>query len=350
MAHDIRPLTPDDLPALSRFLTEGFHTPADASFAAVDVLRWKYFDCRGVDAGSVPRSYLARDPESGGVVGHLGVCTGRFRGGGLPTEGVSTLHMIDWLTSAAGKGVGASLMRRAHQTTDTQYGLGGSAAGRGVGGGSGYGLVAMVPVYQNVLRVAYRLKTPEAGLPGRLLRVAKDAASKIARPGRTPRAGIEIRPVEAFGPEVEPIVSRYAARAVFTSRGPDFLNHVLRYPRGGVSGWHVLRDRVFRGFAVLSIVPREGGGREGRIVDCLLDDLDDDLWHAAVFELTGALKRQGADVAVGFASTDWSARALRASGYARVHDLEFRLRDRSARLPRGAAFHLTALEADYAYT
>ena len=34
MAHDVRPLTPDDLPELGRFLTRGFHAPADAPFAA----------------------------------------------------------------------------------------------------------------------------------------------------------------------------------------------------------------------------------------------------------------------------------------------------------------------------
>lgn len=34
MTRDIRPLTPADLPELSRFLTAGFHAQADADFAA----------------------------------------------------------------------------------------------------------------------------------------------------------------------------------------------------------------------------------------------------------------------------------------------------------------------------
>ena len=33
MTRDIRPLTPDDIPELSRFLTAGFHAPPDADFA-----------------------------------------------------------------------------------------------------------------------------------------------------------------------------------------------------------------------------------------------------------------------------------------------------------------------------
>src|SRR5262249_3714244 len=129
LAYEIRPTTPNDLPELGRFLAEGFHAPAGAAFADPGVLRWKYFDPRGGDAGEAPRSYVACDPASGALVGHLGVCPGRFRGPGLPEEGVSTLHMIDWLTSAAGTGAGAALMRRAHQGFDTQYGLGGSVAG-----------------------------------------------------------------------------------------------------------------------------------------------------------------------------------------------------------------------------
>lgn len=348
IAHEIRPLTPDDLPELSRFLAEGFHATAGAAFAAVDVLAWKYFDPRGGDAGDAPRSYLARDPATGRVVGHLGVCPGRFHGGGLPAEGVSTFPMTDWLSARAG--VGAALMQRAHQAADTQYGFGGSAAGRRAGGRGGYALVAAMPVYQNVLRLGYRLKVPGHGPTGRLLRAARDAAGMLARRAGRPRVPLGLRRVEAFGPEVGPALAAYATRAVFTSRGPDLLNHVLRYPRGGVTGWHLVRGGAVRGFAVLSLVPRDGGAREGRVVDCLLDDPDDDAWHAAVVALTGELRRQGADVATGFASTEWSARALRASGYAPAYAMEFRLRDPSNRLPRGASYHFTPLEADYATT
>ena len=42
MTVDIRPLAPDDLPELSRFLTVGFHAPPDAGFASPDMLRWKF--------------------------------------------------------------------------------------------------------------------------------------------------------------------------------------------------------------------------------------------------------------------------------------------------------------------
>jgi hypothetical protein len=66
--------------------------------------------------------------------------------------------------------------------------------------------------------------------------------------------------------------------------------------------------------------------------------------------LTAELRLRGADVAVAVASTEWTARALGAAGYAPAHTLEFRLRDRANLLPRAAPFHLTPMQADYAYT
>jgi len=352
MPHDIHPLTPDDLPDLSRFLTAGFHAPADAAFAAVDVLRWKYFDPRGAEVGAAPRSHLARDPATGAVVGHVGVCPVRWHGGGLPREGVSTVHMTDWLSSQAGAGVGvgASLMRRAHQGTETQYGFGGSAAGRRVIDRGGYGLVQMVPVFQNVLRPGHRLRAPGQGAGERLFRAARDMAGRLARWPQRPRVVVELRPVATFGDEVRPVLEAFERLAVFTTREPDLLNHFLRYPRGGLTGWHVVHEGNLRGLAVLALVPQPGGVTAGRVAECLLDADEPDLWHAAAVALTHELRRQGADLSQAYASTDRAARAWRAAGYAPLHALEFRLRDRAHRLTPGAAFNLTPMEADYAYT
>jgi hypothetical protein len=350
MAFDVRPLSAADLPELSRFLTEGFGAPAGAAFAAEDVLRWKYFDPRGVEAGEAPRSYVACDPAIGRIVAHVGICPGRFHGAALAPEGVSTLHMIDWLGSKAAAGAGAMLMRRVHRSTETQFGFGGSAAGRQVIDRGGYALVGLVPVYQRVLRPSYRLRVPGHGLAGRWLRAAKDTAVRRVHPVRRTRVRVELRPVGSFGDEVQPLLDAYASRALFTTRAADHLNHFLRYPRGGLTGWHLVRGGRLCGVAVLGLVSQADGARVGKIAECLLQDDDPDAWHAAAVALTGELTRQGADVAQAFASTEWSVRAWRAAGFAPLHALEFRLRDRSNRLPRGAPFHLTPLEADYAYT
>jgi hypothetical protein len=346
MTREIEPLRPDDIPELSRFLTAGFHTAPDADFAAPDVLRWKYFDPRG--GGDVPRSYVAR--EGGRIIGHLGVCTGSFLGRAVPGGEVSTLHMIDWLSAQRGSSIGAHLMMRAHRQTQTQtqYGLGGSTAGRSVGGGGGYSLVDTVPVFQKVVRPTYRLRAPQEGRAQALAGWARDWVRTVRNRGRAPRARVELRAVRAFGPEVEPILDAYQAHAVFTNRRPELLNHLLRYPRGGITGWLLVRDGAVRGFALLSMV-RRGVVRIGKLTDCVLDDLDPAAWHAAVHALTGELRAQSADVVQGFASTAWMARALQECGFIEAHRLEFRLRDRSRLLPPGATFHLTPLEADYAY-
>ncbi len=90
-----------------------------------------------------PRSFVAR--EGGRIVGHVGICPGAFRGPGLPEGGVSTLHMIDWLSERRGAAIGAYLMMRAQRGTATQYVLGSSVAARWVLDRSGYRLVGGVP-------------------------------------------------------------------------------------------------------------------------------------------------------------------------------------------------------------
>jgi hypothetical protein len=161
---------------------------------------------------------------------------------------------------------------------------------------------------------------------------------------------VELRSVDAFGDEVRPIVTAHESRAVFTSRDPGLLNHLLRFPRGGISGWRLVVDGTVRGFAVLGLVAREGTVLEGRIIEALLDADDPDLWHASIHGLTEELKRQGADVAIGLGSTPLTASALEASGYAPAYRFEFTVRDRGNRLPPGSSFHLTPIEADFAYT
>ncbi len=339
MAFEIRPLVPDDLSALSRFLTQGFGTAPDAPFAAPDVLRWKYFDPRG--SLDVPRSWIAREDDQ--IVGHLGLTTGAFLGDGLPGGEVSTLHMIDWLSARPGSGIGARLLLRAHQGVATGYGLGGSNAGRSVGGGGGYRLIGMVPVFQRVLRPALALRQ------GKVARWARDLVRNVQNPPQKPRTTLEFQRLDAFGPEILPILDAYRHLALFTDRRPPLLNHMLRYPRGGITGGLLLHAGNVRGFGLLSLV-EQGGAHVGKIVDCVLDTSDLDLWHSAYRALTDALAEQGASSAVGFASTGWSAHALQACGFASRHGLEFRLRDKQGLVPAGAVVHLTPLEADYVYT
>jgi hypothetical protein len=346
MARDVHPLQPEEIPELSRFLVEGFRVPRNADFAAPDVLRWKYFDPCGGSAA--PRSYIAR--EQGRLVGHVGICFSAFRGDAIPGGSVATLHMIDWLSADPGAGIGTALMFRANRDTPTQFGLGMTESGRRMAEKIGR-LVTTVPVFQAVLGWDYRLRAAGPGGAGRVARWGRDLArGAIARlRRRAPRAHVELRPVRRFGPEVLPILDAYQAHAVLTDRRPERLNHLLDYPRPGLSGWLLACDGRTRGFALLSVV-RHGAVRTGKLVDCVLDDRDPDRWHAALTALTCQLRLQGADAAVGFGSTAWMARALEDCGYRALHRVGLYLRDKQGLIPRDAAFHLTHLEADAAYT
>ena len=101
--------------------------------------------------------------------------------------------------------------------------------------------------------------------------------------------------VSAFGPEVCEVVAKAERYAILTERDPARLNAFLRFPRQDFSGWH-LRDETgrIRGFALLNLVPHdEGRTRTGKIVDCLLDEIDVPLWHAAIAAPRASARARG---------------------------------------------------------
>jgi len=350
MIREISPLVLEDLSDLGRFLIAGFHAVPDADFAAAEVLRWKYIDSRSED-DQAPRSYLARD-EQGRVIGHVGICRTTFEGNIIPDRRVATLHMIDWLGSVEHQSVGASLMRKAHQGVPTQFGLGGTEAGRTVIKRGGYTTRNLIPVYQRVLRPAHWLQVPALSFVEKRVRLSRDLVRGRLLPAHPAQVRVELRKVRSFGPEIGPIIQRAQISAILTGRGSHRLNHLLRFPRQAMSGWHLVTppDRLC-GFAVLNLIPQhEGWVRLGKIVDCLLTDTDVQFWHGAILALTQELERQGADVAQTFASTPWMAEALHRSGYTSRFILEFSLRDRQGLLPPGIPFYLMPIEADYAYS
>jgi hypothetical protein len=360
MARDIRPLTLDDIPELSRFLTAGFHAPPEADYAAPEVLRWKYLEPlepgnAEIDSANLmaPCSYIARD-ETGAIIGHLGLCRTAFEGQAITAHGgqAPTIHIIDWLGSPEHRALGTSLMRKAHEGVATQFGLGVSEAALVVGERIGYELRSLVPVYARVLRASYWMRSNESSLASRGLRMARNITSRWIQPPVAPRATILLRRVANFGSEIGPIVEQAKTQAILTRRDPARLNAILRFPRQKMTGWHLLDvTGHLRGLAVLNVIPKDRGRtRTGKIVDCLLDDIAIDPWHATMLALTDELARQGADLAQVYASTPWTAEALRQSGYQSRFAVKFHIRDRLALIPRDVIFHLTPLEGDYAYT
>ncbi len=350
MTRKICPLAPHDLDDLGRFLIAGFAAKPDADFAATEVLSWKYLELRGED-DEAPRSYLARE-EGGRVIGHVGICRTAFEGDAIPGGRIATLHMIDWLGSAEHRSVGASLMRKAHERVPTQFGLGGSEAGRTVIKRGGYKTRNSIPVYQRVLHPPHWMRVPALGFAARASHLARDLVRRVLFPPQSAQVRVNLRRISSFDSAIEPITRQAKAHAILTGRSPKRLNHLLHFPRQTMSGWHLFvpPDRLC-GFAVLNLVPQHRGQvLLGKIVDCLLADTDVRLWQGAIVALTQELERQGADVAQTFASTPWMAEALDRSGFASRFVLEFSLRDRQGLLPPGSLFHLMPIEADYAYT
>ncbi len=343
MSLEIHPTTPDDLPALSRFLAGGFGLPADSEAVAADVLRWKYLEVppRGLGCAS----WVAID-RAGVVAGHLGYTRTTWRQAGSVEE-ISTLHMLDWLASPAHKGVGALLMRRANAEVPTQYGLGGSLAARTVANRTGYRAREPVPVFRRVLRPTWRLR--ESGDRGwrRSLLAARDALwLGLDRPSGGDPA-VSVHPVETFGVEVDGLSNRVEPPLLFTDRGSDRLNAVLNYPRGGPVGHRVERGGETIGFAVTNVIAKDRV-KIGKVVELFLVDREMGGWVSACAALARDLGRRGADVAVACGGTSWEAEALNRAGFRRAYDLEFVIRDRKGLLPASIPAHLSFLEADYA--
>ena len=325
------------------------------------MLRWKYLEPHGrgtgeiEDSGSIaPRSYIARD-ETGAIIGHLGLCRTTFEGQALAAHGgqASTIHIIDWLGSPDHRAVGTSLMRTAHEGVATQFGLGVSQAALVVGERIGYELRSLVPVYVRVLRAGYWMRA--TGFESLVSRIAagRGCCQPVDSTARRSASHDHARSAFAdFGTEIDPIVEHAKTHVILTRRDPARLNAMLRFPRQTMTGWHLLdATGRLRGLAVLNVIPTDQGRtRTGKIVDCLLDDIDVDRWHAAMLALTHELARQGADLVQAYASTPWTAEALRRSGYKSRFAVKFHIRDRQALIPREAIFHLTPLEGDYAYT
>jgi hypothetical protein len=347
MSIEIGPLRRDELDPLSRFLAAGFGAPADARFAAPDVLRWKFLDPGPFDAevGAV-RSWVARG-GNGALVGHVGIWPTRFTIAGPdgPPRRVGTLHLLDWLGDRRHPGVGARLMRRVHELTPTQYAFGGTEAGRAVVARAGYLPCPAVPVLRRVLKpLVPPGREPGDSLARRLGRWGRDLGRAVAdRPARA-SVGVELRPVARFGREVDELVEGLRAPLAFTGRTAVELNRLLDYPHGGLEGRLIQAEDRSIGFTVLG---RAHAGR-AKVAELFLDRFDVHTWHAAGLAVARELRRMGAREAVACASTPWALHGLRLAGFRHAYDLDFSIRDPEGLLPRDVPYHLGFVEADYA--
>jgi hypothetical protein len=362
MSFTILPLGPIDLADLSCFLTSGFQAGSLAEFAARDVLKWKYLDpLPSGDDG--PRSWIARDDETGTIVGHVGVVLTSFR---IPrrVEPILALHMIDWLGSKAAPGVGTRLMMRAHQRAPVQYVLGGSPDARRTIARAGYQALPSVTVYRRVLRPLHRLRDRAYSLPRRLALVSRDLLSLRAGAQR-PVVSVELTSIERFGPDVDLIIDRGPQSLILADRSAGTLNRLLNYPRGGIMAWVIEERGCPRGFALVRYRPHDSSPiRVAKLVDLYIDAenlvIDEGLIPASLDLLVHQLKKLGADVITACGSSPGLRAGLWCAGFKEAYKLDLHVRDRSqlmqlpSTLGRPAVLDpppvVTFLDADYAYT
>ena len=344
MALQIRPIQQDDIPELSQLLIRGFHLPLDAEIFSAETLLWKYFDPCGEEFS--PRGFVAH--RDGRIVGYVGLSPSAFISAAFP-QPIPTTTAFDWLAAESGAHIGSTLMQQQFRYTRLQFLIGGSDAARSAYAKLGYKVYCAIPIFCRILRPTHRFRQPrQSPIWKAVLQASRDYGLGAVHPTRSPVVPIDLQRVTAFGPEVGLITATCQMDAIHTKRTPELLNHFLRYPQQTISGWHLLEGGRLRGFAMLSVV-QSGPIRIGKITDCLLDCLEPELWHSALYSLTQQLWEQAADVVLCYGTTPWMVPALKHNGFRHQRQSQFAVHDPENLIPNNAAFYLTYIEADGAY-
>jgi hypothetical protein len=339
----ITPLSEADLPDLRRFLISGFRVEEGATCFNANVLHWKYLAKLGNIEG--PRSLIAR--QNGQIVGHIGLCPREWVVRGQDQTRVSTVHFMDWLASPDCPSAGLMLMLRGCRSAETQYAVGGSADGQKMATTIGYEIIGSVGVYSRVLSPAYRLRVPGGGIR-KYAGMARDIGRLLSRSRKPPEVATELRRLQQFTDEINPVLETAAKTMAFTRRQPWLLNYYLQYPLGPITGWTIHANQRLIGFALLHVMTT-GAIRTGRIVDCFLASEEQALWHSAVWSILRELKSQSVDLVTCHASSPWLKDALQRNAFHLGHTQNLFLRDKKGLLPQSGPFHLSQLEADHAY-
>jgi hypothetical protein len=344
MSVEIRSIQSDDLLKLSQFLIAGFNATPVAEFAKLDVLAWKYLDLLGeVDYS---RCFVAVD--NGQIIACIGLSKTRL----VVTDSlrlITASHGFDWLSANRDIATGLMVGQRADQCADIQLAIGGTAKAVKIRERTGFTIAPSVPEYCRIIYPVHYLRSPRPMAIWKCLaKIVREYGRWLRYPRQKPSVPIVLQRIESFGAEVTQIVSDCQMPEIHTLRTPELLNHFLRYPHKNITGWHMMQEGRLRGVALLSIV-KNGPVCIGKIADCFLDSLDQDLWHAAISALVAELRRQSADMVVCYGTTPWMAEALTRNGFYCQRLLPFGIRDSKKLLPESAAFYLTHMEADHAY-
>jgi hypothetical protein len=341
----ITPLRRADIPELSQFLLSDRSDGAPAPHFSHEVLSWKYLDGPSGPSEDSVRSLVVR--AAGKIIGHIGMCHRQLFVSGHGTTHVSTLHAIDWHSSAAHPGSGALLMLRAFATSQTQYALGGSAQAQALFPRLGFEQKPGVAVFRKVLTPFHRLRSTGQGLFRKWAGTAKDMVSVWCERRPPVAQTVELRPAQTFTEEIDCLHRRSSPHMVTCQRDHLLLNYFLRCPLSGFSGWTIHTSERMIGFAVLKITPH-GRVQLGKIVDCWLDTEDLSYWETTVEVLVGRLRALSADSVTCYGTTPSLHAALLRNGFAKSGNRKVFFRDKQQLLPHDFSFGLSMLEGDHA--
>ena len=329
----IRPLTPDDVPELSRFLQASFETPS-ARFAAPDMLSWKYLAAGNADA----RSWVVdRDGE---IVAHAGVLHATIRSSGGELARCATI--IDWAADASAPGAGLSLYRHAMGQSDATYLIGGAPVTRRLVSRLGFRAAVHVNAYTRWLRpVREFLKRPKS--PRAALRLAHGVIRASTRPA-APCADWRVQDVRRFDAGILPALSESHAHP-HVHRSLVALNHRLACPARAMRG-HVLS----RGGEIVGVAVSSVGAWDAKILflQAASPALKD--WTAAYGLVTDALAEDASVCRVSvMTSTPLVRAALEANHYWRGPSEPVLLHDPASRFAALPHVDLCYFDADLDY-
>ena len=345
MTLEVRPIEHADIPEVSRFLTAGFGAPSDAEFSAPDVLHWKCFDSIG--PANITRGVVATDDKE--ILAYIGLCPLQFIGGGL-TQVISAGHGVDWLASKKVVSAGIMVGGLSDEGVDVSFSIGGTdIATKMKKKFKNWKFLSPIATYYRSLHPMHHLRPPlQSSILKSSAKVLRDYGRNIILHRRKPSVSLKLQQTDSFGEEVTQILNSCRMPEIHIRRTPDLLNHFLRYPRKNITGWHIIHNDVVCGFALLSIVIN-GNQRIGKIVDCCLDSLAHNHWHAAVHFISKKLYQLSADIVVCYGTIPLIAQALEENGFACNDFSPFAIRDPQKLIPEDPSFYLTHLVADYAY-
>lgn len=328
-----------DVGELYRYLRGGFG--GDSASIHEDVLAWKYFDRNDADR---PVSYVMRD-ASGNICAHVGATYSRFLIPGMSETSLRAMFPTDWLSTQPGAGL--KLVNVALADTPILYAIGGTSdadralrAARCKQIGS-LSLMRRFPGSRGAIIHAFQ---SGGGAFRKAARAARDSAQSLA-PLADEMPQLSISRLSMFS---ETDLVQSASNSIHTRSSVEQLNHMLRHPRGVITGWRISRGGSVIGYAMLSLLPDPRPVR-GKIIECQLTTDNPQVWAALLALLTRQLGAMGAAVITSLVSTQFLREAFDINNYRRCGASNLLVRSSAIQSFLAHPFMLSLREGDISY-